>query len=131
MYDDEDRGNPDKMGTKRVILGHGNWTSWMHFIVNMIKGLKSPELEIMVTTGTKPTWIPPTMDDEILEEDQMVRVYTDDTAGIEDCNHDRAEYRKRKAFFFAILPKAVSMTYSTIGNDIIDKMRIEKDYEEA
>jgi hypothetical protein len=39
--------------------------------------------------------------------------------------------RKRKIYFLSILPKAVSITYSSIGHDIIDKMRIEKDYEEA
>ena len=84
MYEDEDGGIPDKMGNKRITLGLGNWVSWMYYVINMIKGLKSPELENMVITGTKPTWTSPSVDDEILEGDQFVRVYSDDQAGIDD-----------------------------------------------
>ena len=103
----------------------------MHFIVDRMKGLKSPELETMVTTGTTLTWIPPTIDEEIMIDGDLVKVYSDDAIGIEECNLDRADLRKRKVFFATILPKAVSMTYSTIGSEIMDKMRIDIEYEEA
>ena len=66
MYEDEDGGIPDKIRNKGIILGRCNYTSWMHFIVNRIKGMKSPVLETKIITGTKPIWNPFIMDDEVI-----------------------------------------------------------------
>ena len=76
MYEDEAGGIPDKIRNKGKILGHCNYTSWMHFIVNRIKGMKSPVLETVVTTGTKPIWNPSIIDKELMAK-HMARFYND------------------------------------------------------
>ena len=67
MSDDEGRGISEKNGNRGVILKHGNYTSWMHYITNRIKGLKSPELEAMITFGTMPIWRTPAFYSSISE----------------------------------------------------------------
>ena len=83
----------------------------------------------MSLSGQDPVWTPPTHDMEIMVRGRVQRVYTDDQDGKDDCKHDREEQRKEKSFFFSMLPRAVSIIYSSITEGILDKMRIQADYE--
>ena len=100
--------------------------------MNKIKSLKSPELESMMINGTSPNWIKPGHDDMVIDEDgNERRVYTEDNDGIEDYNYDRAQWRSRRTFFVGALPRAVSIIYSSISEPIMDKMRIEANFQET
>ena len=129
MNEDEDRGSSSGPWNKVIVLTLGNFVAWMNYVMNRIKGLRSSQLERMILTGEVPVWTPPTHDMEIMVRGQLERVYADDRNGIDDCNHDRGELRKEKSFFFSMLPRAVSIIYSSISESILDKMRIQVDYE--
>ena len=105
MYEDEDRESYSSSRNKITYLTHGNYSIWLYYTTNRIKGLKSQELEIMLVTGDLPDWRMPLHDDEHEENGIMVRMYTDDNAGIEDCNYDRAQVRERKKFTTAFFRK--------------------------
>ena len=82
MSEDEDRGIPEKNGNRTVQLKLGNFVGWLQYIKNRIKGLKSPELELMLITGIKPTWIAPGFGDKIRDDNgDYVRVFSDDKTG--------------------------------------------------
>ena len=104
MNEDEDRGSTFGSVNKVVMLILGNFVAWMNYVMNRIKGLRSPQLENMILTGQDPVWTPPVHDMEIMVRGKLQRVYTDDNNGIDDCNHDRSE--KRENIFFQHSPKS-------------------------
>ena len=81
MNEDDERSNRE---SKIVFLTIGNFVAWMHYIMNRIKRLRSPQLEKMILTGVELACIPPTQSMGIMCRGQLQLAYTDDENGLEE-----------------------------------------------
>ena len=123
----ETRGTSGAAGSRTIMLTFQNFAVWFAYLVNRCKGLKSPDLVSFLVTKTSPTFILPIHSMKLGGE----FVYSQDDMGKDDCGHDRKCVRTRKSRFEELLPKLISIIYDTIDDGVLDKMKIDTDFDGA
>ena len=113
-------------GDKKVMLQFGNFTEWYTGMINYAKG-KNKDLENLMVTELDPHFKDP--DPEAMLG--LRRIYSYDKFGYLRYEADLKENRERKKKFTQALPWMVSIMYGSITAPVLDKMKLNQEYEEA
>ena len=125
--EDEPRGASGGAGSRSVMLKFQNFAVWFAYLVNRCKGLKSPDLVSFLVSRNFPDFSMPLYTTKIDGD----FIYSQDDMGKDDCNHDRKSVRTRKAKFGELLPKLISIIYDTTMDCVLDKMKIDVEFDPA